>query len=169
MTRTIRQCQSTVQGWRQGLAESSKLLLQLPHEEVGSQVGWSFHHHQSHLSHHHQTLPLCTREKYLPIVSVSSICPYIPDEIAEHPQPPQPSPVTINDQEEYEVEEILDSRFRWGKLWYLVKLIGWSNSDNMWLPHTEVHTPAVVEEFHLQHPGAPCTSSTSTPTTLCHP
>src|SRR5260221_4364744 len=133
-----------VQGQRQSLAESSNLLLQLPNEEVGSQVGWSFHHHQSHLSHHHQTLPLCTREKYLPIVSVSSICPYIPDEIAEHPQPPQPSPVTINDQEEYEVEEILDSRFRWGKLWYLVKFVGWSNLDNMWLPHTEVHAPAIV-------------------------
>src|SRR5258707_8117503 len=91
------------------------------------------------------------------------------DEIVEYPQPPQPSPVTVNDQEEYKVEEILDSRFRWGKLWYLVKFVGWSNSDNMWLPLTEVHTPAVVEEFHLQHPDALHTSSTSTLTTLCHP
>ncbi len=41
-------------------------------------------------------------------------------------------------QEEYEVEEILDSRFRWGKLWYLVKFLGWSNSDNMWLPYTVI-------------------------------
>src|SRR6266436_1121915 len=90
--------------------------------------------------------------------------PTSPDEIAEHLQPPQPSPVTINDQEEYKVEEILDSRFRWGKLWYLVKFVGWSNLDNMWLPHTEVHTPAVVKEFHLQYPDAPHTSSTSAPT-----
>src|SRR5258705_8590350 len=29
----------------------------------------------------------------------------------------------VDDQEEYEVEEILDSRFRWGKLWYLVKFV----------------------------------------------
>src|SRR5258708_36232639 len=42
--------------------------------------------------------------------------------------------------------------YRWGKLWYLVKFLGWSNLDNMWLPHTEVHTPAVVKEFQLQHP-----------------
>jgi len=101
-----------------------------------------------------------------PVISISSICPYFPDEIAECPQPLQPGPVTINDQEEYEVEGILDSRFRWGKLWYLVKFVGWSNLDNMWLPHTEVHA-AMVEEFHLQHPDAPHTSSTSTLTISC--
>src|SRR5258707_11555349 len=113
-------------------------------------------------------LSLSAQEKNIrPIVSI--ICPYILDEIAEHPQPPQPGPVTINDQEEYKVEEILDSRFRWGKLWYLVKFVGWSNSDNMWRPHTEVQALAVVEEFHLQHPDALCTSSTSTLTTSCHP
>src|SRR5712664_2240169 len=73
-----------------------------------------------------------------PVVSVSIICPHIPDEIVECPQPLQPGPIMVDDQEEYEVEEILDSRFRWGKLWYLVKFVGWSHSDNMWLPHTDV-------------------------------
>src|SRR5260370_35940279 len=89
------------------------------------------------------------------------------DEIVEYPQPPQPSHVTVTDQEEYKVEEILDSRFRWGQLWYLVKFIGWSNLDNMWLPHTEVRTPAMVKEFPLHHPDVPPASSTSTLTTLC--
>ncbi len=95
-------------------------------------------------------LHLSTQEKNIhPVISVSSICPYMPDNIAKHLQPPQPGPVIVNDQEEYEVKEVLDSRFRWGKLWYLVKFIGWSHSDNMWLPHLGVHAPAVVEEFHL--------------------
>src|SRR5258707_1459270 len=58
-----------------------------------------------------------------PVISVSIICPYIPDEIAECPQPPQPGPIMVDDQEEYKVEEILDSRFRRGKLWDLVKCI----------------------------------------------
>src|SRR6266436_846577 len=71
----------------------------------------------------------------------------------------------LHNQEEYKVEEILDSRFRWGKLWYLVKFIGWSHSDNMWLPHAEVHAPAAVEEFHLQHPDAPHSSPAPTLTT----
>ena len=115
-------------------------------------------------------LRLSTREKHVhPIVSISSICPYMPDNIAEHLQPLQPGPIIVNDQEEYEVKEVLDSRFRWGKLWYLVKFIGWSHSDNMWLPHSGVHAPAVVEEFHLRHPDSPRSSSPSTLTTLCHP
>src|SRR5258708_831385 len=65
-----------------------------------------------------------------PIVSISIVHPYIPDEIAECPQPLQPGPIMVDDQEEYEVKEILDSRFRWGKLWYLVKFIGWCRWDN---------------------------------------
>src|SRR5258707_12504550 len=69
-----------------------------------------------------------------PIISVSIICPYIPDEIAECPQPLQPGPIMVDNQEEYEVKEILDSRFRGGKLWYLVKLVGWAHLANMWLP-----------------------------------
>src|SRR5260221_3416569 len=82
-------------------------------------------------------LCLSTQEKNIhPVVSISSVHPYMPDDIAKHPQPPQPGPVIINDQEEYEVEEVLDSRFRWGKLWYLVKFIGWSHSDNRSEEHT---------------------------------
>src|SRR5258707_5723570 len=50
---------------------------------------------------------------------------------------------------------------------YLVKFVGWSHSDNMWLPHAEVHAPATVEKFHLQHPDAPHSSPAPTPTTLC--
>src|SRR5258708_16849292 len=42
------------------------------------------------------------------------------------------------------------------------------HSNNMWLPHTDVHAPAAVEDFHLQHPDTPCTSSASTLTTSCH-
>ena len=62
-------------------------------------------------------LHLSAQEKNIhPVVSVSIICPYIPDEIAECPQPLQPGPIMVDDQEEYEVREILDSRFRWGKL-----------------------------------------------------
>src|SRR5258708_23036346 len=121
-------------------------------------MGWSFHHHQSHLTCCHQTLPLCTREKHPPC--------HIR---LQHLQPPQPGPIIVNDQEEYEGDEVLDSRFRWGKLWYLVKFIGWSHSDNMWLHPSRVHAPAVGEQFHLRHPDSPRSSSPSTPTTSCRP
>src|SRR5258707_15590223 len=88
------------------------------HEEIRPQVGWSFHHYQGHLPSCYQTLPLNMGEEH-PVVSISSVRPYIPDEIVECLQPLQPGPITVDDQEEYEVEEILDSRFRRAKLWYL--------------------------------------------------
>src|SRR5258708_14306795 len=82
-------------------------------------------------------LRLSTWEKNIhPIISVSIVHPYIPDEIAEHSHPPQPGPIMVDDQEEYKVKEILDSRFRWGKLWYLVKFIGWSHLPTTWSPPT---------------------------------
>ncbi len=33
-----------------------------------------------------------------PVMSVSIVCPYLPDEISECPQPPQPGPVNVDDQ-----------------------------------------------------------------------
>src|SRR5258708_5236302 len=130
-------------------------------------MGWPLRCHKGHLPSCYQAPPLHMGEEH-PVISVSIVHPYIPDEIVECPQPPQPSPIMVDDQEEYEVKEILDSRFRWGKLWYLVKFIGWSHSDNMWLPHVEVHAPAAVEEFHLQHPDAPHSSTAPTLTTSRH-
>src|SRR5258708_4004704 len=48
-------------------------------------------------------LHLSTPEKNIhPVISISSVCPYMLDNIAEHPQPLQPGPIIINDQEEYE-------------------------------------------------------------------
>src|SRR5258708_1851536 len=62
-------------------------------------------------------LRLSAREKHVhPVASISSICPYTPDKIVKRPQPPQPGPIMVEGEEEYEVKEILDSRFRWGKL-----------------------------------------------------
>src|SRR5260370_42462315 len=61
-------------------------------------------------------LHLSTQEKNIhPVICISSVRPYMPDDIAECPQPPQPGPIIINDQEEYEVEAVLHSRFSWAK------------------------------------------------------
>src|SRR5258708_33869759 len=43
-------------------------------------------------------LHLSPQEKKIhPVISVSSICPYILDEVAEFPQPPQPTPIAVTD------------------------------------------------------------------------
>src|SRR5258708_26428490 len=65
-----------VQGWRQGVAKSSELLIRPPYEEVGPQMGWPFPHHQSRLPccrqaptlHTRETCPpCCLRLQHLPL------------------------------------------------------------------------------------------------------
>ena len=72
---------------------------------------------------------------------------------------PQPPPVLIQEQEEYEVESILDSRIYRGNLQYLIKWKGYSHADNTWEPSVNVaNSPDLVTRFHQQHPTAPRTN-----------
>jgi len=61
----------------------------------------------------------------------------------------RPTPDLINNEEEYEIKRILDSR-RHGRgraLQYLVKWKGYSDSDNEWVGHKDVHAPEAIREF----------------------
>jgi len=91
-----------------------------------------------------------------PIVSVTNICPHLPDEIAECTADPHPGPEIIDGEEEYEVERILNSKYRYGKLWYFIKFSGWPNSENELLPQKSLeHSTELIVEFHESHPSAP--------------
>ena len=69
--------------------------------------------------------------------------------------PPPPPPVIVNDEEEYEVEEILDSRFHRNKLQYLVKWVGYNEAT--WQPEKDVigNADEAIADFYRLHPGAP--------------
>jgi hypothetical protein len=69
--------------------------------------------------------------------------------------PPPPEPIEIDKEEEYKVNSVLDSRFDCCQLHYLVSFKGYDAGHNMWLPHFNVHTPELIEEFHRIHPNAP--------------
>ena len=61
----------------------------------------------------------------------------------------QPPPDLIDGEEEYEVEEILDSR-RYGrgrKVQYLVKWKGYPSSDNQWVNWDDMHAEEALAEF----------------------
>src|SRR5258705_516182 len=99
-----------------------------------------------------------------PVISTSNICPYHPDPILEHPLNPCPNPILIDGSEEYEVESIIDSKYGYQCLHYLVKFKGWPDSDNEWLLANHLaNAPDVIRDFHHCHPSAPA------PCPMSHP
>ena len=101
-----------------------------------------------------------------PVVSISNVQPYVPDQIQECHSQPKPTPEVVEGQEEFEIEKVLDSRFRYGQLWYLIKFVSFPNSENKWIPNNELkHAPNAVQDFHHLHPSAPHISSSLPPST----
>jgi len=66
-----------------------------------------------------------------------------------------PLPIVIDGELEWEVEEILDSRWHWKRFQYLIKWKGYGHEHNSWESTPEVSTPELTAEFHHKHPGAP--------------
>jgi Chromo (CHRromatin Organisation MOdifier) domain len=64
----------------------------------------------------------------------------------------QPPPEVIDRQEEYEVEQIMNSRWigRAQRLQYLLRWKGYSHAHDSWQDATEVHTPELVKEYQAR-------------------
>jgi transposase InsO family protein len=61
-----------------------------------------------------------------------------------------------NDEQEYEAEEILDSRVNNGVLEYLVKWKDYTSAENTWEPRKHLaNSPRLLEEFHQRYPQRP--------------
>jgi RNase H-like domain found in reverse transcriptase/Reverse transcriptase (RNA-dependent DNA polymerase)/Integrase zinc binding domain/Chromo (CHRromatin Organisation MOdifier) domain/Aspartyl protease len=69
------------------------------------------------------------------------------------------TPVTTTEinspNEEYDVEEILDSKYVRQKLHYLVRWSGYPDSENSWEPVTNLSCPEKLENFHRRNPVLP--------------
>jgi Chromo (CHRromatin Organisation MOdifier) domain len=73
----------------------------------------------------------------------------------------QPPPELIEGQEEYEVEQIVNSR-RWGRAWklqYLLRWKGYSCAHDSWQDATEVHAPRLIREYYARKKSAICATS----------
>ena len=66
-----------------------------------------------------------------------------------------PPPILINDEEEFEVENILDSKFQRKRLYYLVNWKGYPYSQNTWEPAPLQNSDRLVQEFHINNPTKP--------------
>jgi len=66
-----------------------------------------------------------------------------------------PPPIVMNGEEEWEVEEILDSRWHWRRFQFLVKWKGFSREHNSWEVASNVKAPDLVTEYYWKHPAAP--------------
>ncbi|KAM8972631.1 olfactory receptor 1468-like [Pelodytes ibericus] len=69
-------------------------------------------------------------------------------------QPPPPA-ISVLGTDEFEVEEILDSRIRYGRLEYLIHWKVYGPEEMTWEPETNIHAPIKIRAFHRAHPGRP--------------
>lgn len=97
-----------------------------------------------------------------PVFNISLLQPFSPDEITEQPVLRPPSPIIHDRQEEFEVEQILDSCLRYQHLEYLIHWKGYGCAEDSWEPATEVKAPRLIHKFHIANPHAPQRLSAST-------
>ena len=75
-----------------------------------------------------------------------------PSQIAE----PSPPAELVDGEEEWEVEEIKDSRYSRRQLQYLVHWKGFDVSEDTWEPARHLaHAPELVTDFHSRYPAKP--------------
>ena len=86
---------------------------------------------------------------------MSRIQPYKPPVIGQ--KVILPEAVEVEGTPEYKVEEVLDSRLKWGKLEYLVKWSGYTDDHNTWEPESNLeNSKESINDFHKSNPSALC-------------
>lgn len=89
------------------------------------------------------------------VFHVSLLDPHVENKFASRTTPPPP-PVIIDGETEFEVEEILDSRLYRNHGQYLVKWIGYSDSDNTWEPYENLtNASEMISKFHAKYRNKP--------------
>ncbi|MBW0591005.1 hypothetical protein O181_130720 [Austropuccinia psidii MF-1] len=92
-----------------------------------------------------------------PVFHVSLLEPVKQSAIPNQHQLPPP-PALVEEQEEWEVAQVLDSKLKRGKLWYLVEWKGFSEDPEKttWEPASNLtNSPDLVKDFHSFYPDKP--------------
>src|SRR5712675_1611148 len=88
---------------------------------------------------------------------------------AHGPNFSRPSPDLIDGEEEYEVERIISHRLqgRSKMLQYLIKWLGYPDSDNTWEPAHQIHAPEMIKAYHRRTPLSAIKTLTATEKIQC--
>ncbi|XP_077113871.1 chromobox protein homolog 5-like [Ranitomeya variabilis] len=68
---------------------------------------------------------------------------------------PHPQPVVIDGQEQFVVEEIVDSRIRRNRLQYLIRWQGYPPEEDSWEPVENINAQQKIYRFHQRFPEKP--------------
>jgi len=66
-----------------------------------------------------------------------------------------PPPIVVDGEPEWEIEEVLDSRWHWRRFQFLIKWKGFSREHNSWEVASNVKAPDLVVEYYRKHPAVP--------------
>jgi len=99
-------------------------------------------------------LKLSASFKIHDVINISHIHLYRPPVAGQSAIPSKP--VVIEETPEYEVEEIMDSWLKHGKLKFLVKWSGYTNDYNTWKPEANcANSHNIINGFYKSNPSAP--------------
>jgi hypothetical protein len=96
--------------------------------------------------------PMCCLH---PVFNIVKLTPAPIDPIVGRRPKLLPPPELIKGEEEYLVEEILDSKMFCGQLCFLIKWEGYGVEHNTWEYASDVHALRCLAEFYRKHPAAP--------------
>ena len=100
-------------------------------------------------------LKLPSAIKIHPVFHVSLMEPHVANPFPNRVVDP-PLAIQVDGVEEFEVHEILDSRFRRGKLQYYVDWVGYDVSDRSWEPAGNLGNAAeALRNYHQKFPSRP--------------
>ena len=91
-----------------------------------------------------------------PVLHISLLKPTASTELILGHQQTPPPPVIIQEQQEWEVEEILDSQCHRNQIQYRVKWTGFHGPDRTWYPTRNFeNSPDLVCQFHEEYTEKP--------------
>jgi len=89
------------------------------------------------------------------VFNVVKLSTALEDLILERKLQALPPPIIVDGEEEWEVEEILDSHWHQRRFHFLVKWKGFSREHNSWEAASNVKAPDLVMEYYRKHLAAP--------------